>query len=47
MKCDVHVCPLNCNNNGICDEHSFTCTCNKGYAGEACDIKECPNQCSG
>ena len=30
--------PLNCNNNGTCNNQDGTCTCDLGYSGTACEV---------
>jgi hypothetical protein len=36
-----------CSNIGLCDYDTGICKCPKGWAGNACQRKTCPNDCSG
>lgn len=39
----VTDCPLNCSNNGLCQNHR--CICQPLWSGNACEINLCPNDC--
>lgn len=39
----VTECPLNCSNNGLCQNHQ--CLCHPLWSGHACEISLCPNDC--
>ena len=34
--CELHACPSNCSNNGVCDSFTGTCKCANGYYGFDC-----------
>ncbi|CAM9285161.1 unnamed protein product, partial [Phaeothamnion confervicola] len=36
-----------CSNRGTCNRASGTCACDRGFEGQACERKSCPNSCSG
>lgn len=36
-----------CSSAGVCDRHTGQCRCRAGRAGRACEIQQCPNDCSG
>ena len=36
-----------CSNKGTCNRVTGVCSCVRGFAGDACQRSECPNDCSG
>eukprot|EP00753_Platysulcus_tardus_P008088 PLAT15607.1.p1 GENE.PLAT15607.1~~PLAT15607.1.p1 ORF type:complete len:260 (+),score=93.18 PLAT15607.1:34-813(+) len=36
-----------CSNAGLCDRSTGLCACFPGYSGDACQRRDCPNDCSG
>lgn len=40
----VSSCPgaTACSGNGVCDESTYTCSCNKGWEGGDCSLRSCP-----
>ena len=36
-KCGIKTCDSDCSERGSCDERTFNCVCNKGWAGKNCE----------
>jgi hypothetical protein len=41
----LFISAIACSGNGVCVDDG-SCTCDRGYMGEACHISKCPNNCS-
>jgi hypothetical protein len=47
--CSTRSCPKDCSGNGKCNDVDGTCTCNDGFTGPGCAVKDeaqCPNNCT-
>ncbi|XP_064629979.1 attractin-like protein 1 isoform X2 [Lineus longissimus] len=42
----VNTCPLNCSNNGVCNNAKGECACHVNFNGPSCDIPNCPHSCA-
>ncbi|EGC29488.1 hypothetical protein DICPUDRAFT_158929 [Dictyostelium purpureum] len=43
LDCSIKICPYNCNQRGTCLTGNFTCVCDEGFEGEACESQsKCP-----